>query len=198
MARVAIIAAGAHALLFLALHLLEPGLSPSTSIISDYARTDHGAVATAAFIAFGTVWGALAFALSRMGWGGAIGAGRMLFVLAMAAILVAAVFPATADPRTGSVLARVQNVVARPGLFLGVLLVSLGLRRAEGWEAVGSTLVGLAVAAVTLLIATVGLLLEAGWGGVGQRVLFLVLYAWVWLVARRILRDSRRAGTPPG
>ena len=108
---------------------------------------------------------------------------------ASVSILFAAVYPETADPRTGSTLSRIQNLISRPGLFLGVVLVSFGLRRAPGWQDIGARLLGLAVLASTLLVLSVAVLLESGLGGLGQRAIFLLLYVWAWLVARRTLRD---------
>lgn len=193
MATIAIVATVTHAALLLGLHVLEPGISPLASIISDYSQTAHAGWATAAFVTFGIIWGAMAVALSGTDDSRGVQVGRALFALAMVAILVAAIFPATADPRTGSVVARIQNLVARPGLFLAVLLVSLGVRRVAGWEAVAARLVGLATAAIVLLVATIGFLLQAGFGGAGQRVLFLVLYAWVWTAARNAIDVSKRS-----
>ena len=198
MAQVAIAAAAVHAALLLALHLLEPGISPRASIVSDYSQTAHAAWATATFIAFGIIWGAMAIALSDAARSKNVQVGRVLFTLAMIAILIAAIFPATADPRTGSVVARIQNLVARPGLFLGVLLVSLGVRRVAGWEAVTKRLMSLAAAAIVLLVATIGFLLQAGLGGVGQRILFLLLYAWVWTAARNAAELSKRSKATSG
>ncbi len=198
MAIVAIVAAVVHAALFIGLHVLEPGISPFASIISDYSQTPHAGWAMAAFVAFGIIWGAMAVAFSDAAESNSVQVGRVLFALAMVAILVAAIFPATADPRTGSLVARIQNLMARPGLFLAVLLVSLGVRRVAGWEVVAGRLVGLAMAAIVLLVATIGLLLEAGFGGLGQRILFLVLYAWVWTAARNAIDVSNRSKAMPG
>lgn len=185
-------AVGLHALLFLSLHALAPSLDPLSSLISDYARTGYGAVAVAAFLAFGTIWGALAIAVR--GTDRRVVAGRVLLALAPLAIFVAALFPETADPRTGSGLARIQNLLARPGLFLGILLVSWGLRRQRGWEELSRRLLGLAIGATALLVLTIGLLIEAGLGGLGQRVTFLLLYLWVWSLARHLLRTSKHLG----
>lgn len=187
MARVALGATAAHAILFLALHALEPEISPVSGIISDYSGSVHASWATAAFLAFGLVWGAMALALSEAGRDRTLTVGRLLLALATVAILWAAFSPASADPRTGSVAARIQNLVARPGLFLGILLVSIGLGRSPRWEATARALVILALSAAILLVITIALLLERGLGGLGQRALFLLLYAWVLLVARRIL-----------
>lgn len=187
-ARLAVIAAGAHACLFAVLHVLEPELSPISSIISDYATTGHAWVATAAFLAFAAIWGSLAVALHTVPRSRSVLVGRVLFILAMLAIIFASAFPETADPRTGSALSRIQNIVARPGLFLGVILVSLGLRRAQGWEGLGMLLVVLALFSALLLIVTIWVLLGAGLGGVGQRIAFVTLYTWTWLVARATAR----------
>lgn len=192
--KVAIGAVGAHALLFLTLHALEPGLDPLASIISDYAQTESAPVAIAAFLAFATVWGALAVALwtpPRNPW---LLAGRGLFALAAFAMIIAAFFPETADPRTGSVIARIQNLLARPGLFLGAVLVSWGLRRTPGWEDLAIKLIGMALGAAALLGATIAVLLQYGLGGLGQRAIFILLYLWVWLVGGRITRNTKRLG----
>jgi hypothetical protein len=193
MATIAIVAAVTHAVLFLGLHLFEPGMNPLSSIISDYSQTAHAGWATAAFVAFGFIWGAMAVVLSAAAESKGVQVGRVLFALAMVAILVAAISPETADPRTGSAVARIQNMVARPGLFLGVLLASVGARRVTGWEAVGGKLVGLATAAIVVLVATIGFLLEMGLGGGGQRILFLILYLWVWTAARQAIEVSKRS-----
>jgi len=188
-----------HAAAFAALHILEPTLSPLSTIISDYASTGSAWLATAAFLAFAVIWAALALALAPVSPGRPlVRAGRLLFVLAVVGMVVGALMPETADPRTGSAIARLQNLAARPGLFLGVLLVSLGVRKAPGWTDLGPVLIGLAVLGVLVLLGTVGWLLPLGLGGVGQRVAFLLLYGWALLTARRIGRGPRaeRPATP--
>lgn len=197
-ARLAVGAAATHAVLFASLHAVEPDLSPAASLLSDYGQTEHAPLATGAFVAFAVVWGALAVALSGASGRRAVLVGRSLFALAMAAILLAAFFPATADPRTSSVIARVQNLVARPGLFAGMLLISTGLRGTAGWANVAKTLLVVAGAATVLLVTTVAFLLDAGLGGIGQRTLFLLLYAWVWVVARQAMTLAIPGHENPG
>lgn len=63
-ARIAVIATIGHAATLLALHVLEPELGISRSLISDYGATDSAWLATTAFFVFGAVWAALSFALS--------------------------------------------------------------------------------------------------------------------------------------
>jgi len=87
-------------------------------------------------------------------------------------------------------LARFSNLVARPGLFLAVVLVSVGLRGASAWQDLWPTLLALSLANVALLVISIVALLERGWGGIGQRIIFGVLYVWVVAVALRILAKA--------
>lgn len=186
----------AHATAFAALHVLEPQVSSSAGIISDYARTDSAWLAAVAFLLFAGVWASVAIALGAVpSHGRLLLVGRGLLALAVLGITFGAIFPAAADPRTGSSLARLLNLVARPGLFVGLLLVSLALLVRPGWERVGRLLTGLATLGLSLLVVTVGYLLERDLGGVGQRALFVVVYVWVVLLGREIARQALgRAG----
>lgn len=192
LARLAPALVAAHVLLFLGLHVLEPQLSPVNSIISDYAGTDSAGVAAATFIVFAALWLALAGALGPGHI--ALHIGRGLFVLASIFILAGVFFPESMDPRTGTVLSRVQNLLARPGLFVGVVAVSVGAAMTPGWASVARPLLGLSLSALLLLVFTVAVLLERGLGGVGQRLIFVLLYSWAVLVSRHVMT----ANHPPG
>lgn len=182
-----------HGVCLVGLHILEPGVSPVRGLLSDYAVTDSAWLATLAFLVFASIWASLVVALSAVGPRTTLlVCGQALFALAALAIVVTAFVPESADPRTGSTLAAVQNLLSRPGLFLGVLLVSLGLRGEGGWTTTVRTLVVLAVTAVGLLVATITVLLEAGWGGLAQRALFLLLYGWTLLLVHTVRRRSAR------
>lgn len=194
LAMVAVAAVIYHAIVLFVLHVLEPSLSPASAIISDYTTTGSGWLATTTFVAFAVIWGLLAIALSVVPQNRLVFWGRILFGLAVIGILVAVVLPSSADPRTDSVLARVMNLLARPGLFLAVVLVSWGLRRSEDWKDLAPTLLVLSSVVVVLLVVTIAILLERGLGGLGQRALFVCLYLWVILVARRLRRSSLPVG----
>ena len=196
-ARLVIVCIAAHAVAFLGLHVLEPQVSPLSTVIGDYSTTESSWLATCAFVAFACLWATLAVATSAAAPGSrTMLVARLLFALAAVALLVAAVVPESADPRTGSSLARVQNLLARPGLFLAVLLASFALRRVPEWGDIGTYLVGLAVVCIVLLIATVGFLLNAGFGGLGQRALFVLLYFWAGIVAARVIRQGNATLSP--
>jgi hypothetical protein len=191
-ARLARICILLHALIFALLHFTEPQLDPLASIISDYAQTPGSWLLKICLFAFAVAWLALAVALRSAHVNRLVLVGRMLFILAFVAILAGIAFPESMDPRTGSVLARIQNLLARPGLFLGVLLVSVGLKDLANWNPLRLKLLVLSIAAIVLLVFTIGYLLPAGLGGLGQRLVFLLLYIWVWLVAGRLLVSPYR------
>ena len=201
LARLALALVAAHVVLFLGLHLLEPQLSPASAIISDYAATDSTVIASVTFIVFAMLWLALAGALGPGHI--ALHIGRGLFVMASifilawigwsgaasdlhSSLLLASSFPESTDPRTGTVLSRVQNLFARPGLFVGAVAVSLGAAKTPGWGSQAWPLVGLSISALVLLVFTVAVLLERGLGGVGQRLIFILLYSWAVLVSRHL------------
>jgi hypothetical protein len=94
-------------------------------------------------------------------------------LLAVVGIATGALLPETADPRTAPILAKLQNIVARPGLFLGIILVSIGLRGASGWGDIWPVLLALSLVAAAMLPITIAVMLERGLGGVGQRLIFV-------------------------
>jgi hypothetical protein len=190
-ASLAIAGVVAHIALFGLLHWLEPQLSPKSAIISDYAQTSSGPIATSAFLAFAGIWLSIALALAAASpRGSALTFGRVFLVLAAVGIVTGAALPETADPRTSSILASLQNLFARPGLFLAVILVSLGLRDASGWADLWPRLLALSSVAAAMLPVTIGVLLEQGYAGLGQRAIFALLYVWVVVVAIRLAKPK--------
>jgi hypothetical protein len=193
-ASIAIAGVASHLSLFALLHWFEPQLSPKASIISDYGETASSFVAATAFFAFAAIWLALAIALrSASPHNLFLASGRALLLLAVVGITTGALVSGTADPRTGSILAKLQSIVARPGLFLGIILVSIGLRSTKGWGDIWPILLALSLVAAAMLPITIALMLERGLGGVGQRLIFVLVYARAVLVALRILASPRRS-----
>jgi hypothetical protein len=187
-ARLSIVCILAHGLIFGLLHFLEPQLSPSRSIISDYFHTASAWLATLAILFFAIGWASLGVALVEVPKSRIILAGRILFVLAFISIIVGVVFPTSMDPRTGSLLSKIQNLLARPGLFMGVLLISLGLLGKPGWKAQARILLTLSITVSILLVMTIKILLPIELGGIGQRLIFLLLYVWIWLTATHTIK----------
>ncbi len=194
-ARLSIVCMLAHGIIFGLLHLLEPQLSPSSSIISDYFLTSSNWLVTIALLFFALSWASLSVALVEVPKSRLIVAGRILFVLAFISIIIGIVSPASMDPRTGSFLSKIQNLFARPGLFLGILLISLGLSGKPGWDIHARILLTLSIIVSILLVITIKILLPMELGGIGQRLIFLLIYVWIWLITTHIIKlaDSKRA-----
>ena len=82
----------AHGLIFSLLHFLEPQLSPSSSIISDYTQTSSAWFATSAFLLFAIGWASLSVALGIEPKSRLIFVGRILFFLAFFSIILGIAF----------------------------------------------------------------------------------------------------------
>jgi Protein of unknown function (DUF998) len=187
LSKLAIVAVVYHLSAFIALHVLEPQLSPISGIISDYSSTDSKWLVVSTFLAFGAIWAILALALSWPAQGWWLLAGRVLFALAAVGLVLGAIVPSAADPRTPTALATILNFVARPGLLVGIVIASLYLRGDPRWSDLSPKLVLLASAAFLLTLVSVTILLQAGFAGLGQRAVFIILYVWVGLVSTRII-----------
>lgn len=194
-ARLSIFCVLAHGLIFGLLHFLESQLSPSSNIISDYFQTSSAWLVTIALIFFAIGWASLSIALVESPKSRLILAGRILFVLAFISIIVGVVLPTSMDPRNGSLLSKIQNLLARPGLFLGVLLISFGLLGKPNWEIQGRILLTLSITVSIFLIITIKILLPMELGGIGQRFIFLLLYAWIWLTATYTIKLADSSDT---
>jgi len=103
-ARLTILFTWLHLLVFALLHFLEPQLSPASNIISDYMQTGNAWLALPAFYIFALIWLSLGIALAAVPQNWPLVLGRILFMLAFLSILLATVFPASMDPRTGTFL----------------------------------------------------------------------------------------------
>src|SRR5438874_2654350 len=113
---------GAGFVLILALHVLEPQLSPATAYLSDYGETPHRALLLATYILTGVGGILLGLALRHHVAGSlAAGAGGVLLALAGATSVGMVVWP------VGSV--HVGIVRAEEGMLLaGIGLVAVGLQ----------------------------------------------------------------------
>lgn len=184
-----------HVILFVALHILVPEISPISEIISEYSSSPYQILARAAFITFGLIWAMLAIILGiTLSLKPIAFIGIGLLWLAALALIVSAVFPQAADPRdpanSGSILIPIINI-SRIGLFVAFILISMQLRKILLWQPIGKTLVILSVICVVIFILTIGVLLKVGYGGLGQRILFLFIYAWVTLVVSRVIASPQ-------
>ena len=175
------VAIGVQALAFAALHILEPQLGWKSSLITDYAGTEHALVARLSLAAFGITWIAVSIVLRDMLPPGVVTTVVFLLVLlAGLGLVYSATLDARAmDPRLAEGPAAARRILGllRLALFVSLIVASIQLRSAG--------LVLLSAATLLLLIVTLAVFLGRGLAGLPQRIVFVMTYAWVLTVLWR-------------
>jgi len=194
LAQLAVAAAFAHLLAFVALHVLEPDVSMVSGIISDYGHGEYAWLQRLSFVFFAVMWGTLSGAMSILPQRRPTIVARVIFVAVVPLLLVGAVVPSAMDPRDPTFLSTVLNA-SRPAQFLAMLLVSVGLRKSSGWEDLARVLLALTLAACVLLAVSLAFLLEAGYAGLTQRAVFAIFYGWVGLLSVRLMRAGSQVSS---
>jgi hypothetical protein len=203
-AKIAIAAAAASALLLVALHVLSPEFDVSWRMVSEYAIGQHGGLLTAVFITWAAASWALAVALRslRTTWLGRVG--LLFLVFAGVGQLMGGLFDLN-HPLHG-----VAFAIGVPSLTLAALLVTLALRRSGAdiamWPAHFSWMsLVLMAATMVLFLASLsaagvevsgqsgplaalpeGVTAYNGWA---NRLLFAASYLWLITTGRAVSRD---------
>ena len=90
----------------------------------------------------------------------------------------------------------VGSVMAIPPLSIATVVLSLACRGAPQWADLSGRLLGVAVLSIVLFLVSIVFLRERGLGGMGQRLFFAAIFAWIGMVAWRMMRvrPSPRGG----
>lgn len=174
----------------LALHALEPQMSPAESFISDYVIARPW-LTTTTFLGLAVALGALAVTLKGRLSGRGAKIGTVALWVATVGVLAAGAFPADGvDPPETLVgtLHVVAGLVAFPAMCVAVIGLSASVRRDDQWKDLGLVVTVLGILVVATFLATMGYLFDRGLGGLGQRALFVFLLAWVVIIAGRQAR----------
>ena len=216
-ARVAVSSGSAFVVLLGMLHVLEPGLDPSWSVVSEYQLGAYGWIMTLAFLAMAAscLAGSAALWPNLPTLGGRIG--LLLVALAGAGAVLAAVFatdPPSLGPASATPRGRLHELGAMLGGALpwGAALITWGVRRSEAWRGRRAWLVlatALVWAATIAFAASLAVLLPAHGGRLGpgvtvgwQNRAMIAAYAlWpaaaAWLATRSRAGAARAAGAVP-
>ena len=186
----------AFAVAVLALHGLQPALSPATQAISFYAHGTHGWLLTAGLLALGLGSLALSAGLARGVRGAtAARAGRWCLGVWGVGVVLGGIFPAdppgnwAAPPSVAGWVHGNAALVAFAALPAAAVLLSLAFRRDPRWRRVAAISSALAAAAVASLILFLASLAPAIVSpgppvllGLTERVLLVVYLLWLALV----------------
>lgn len=179
LAAVTLVSAGFFCLL--ALHAVEPQLSPVTTYISDYGETPHAYLVLAAYVLTGLGGIMLGLALRHHAAGSlAAGAGGVLLALAGAAFVGMVVWP-VGEIHVGIV--RVEEAMLLAGI--GLLIIGVQDRGMPAFSAFSALLVVMSVLGVIRVEQWVP------WPGVVQRVYVTTIWAWVVCACIVAMRDVR-------
>lgn len=183
-----------YVLAALLLHFLQPDLSPLALPMSIYVLGRGGFLMTLTFFALAIALLAAGSALRlRLPKTWARHFGVFFMVLAALATIVAGIFPDDGRPppllpatSTGWVHL-FAGMAAFPSFLLGPLFLTLALRRQEEWRPDAPALAGVVVLLALSVIAFVVVAAPRDLAGLAQRVLLVLLFAWLLLVARRLV-----------
>lgn len=192
--RLVLLALGLFVTVLAVQHLIEPGLSSTQNMISEYANTGSGVVMEIAFAAWGVSWVLLALIFVRRRW----------WVTAAAAVVAAAgatlITAFSTQAVAGHVPAGVARTVAGRLHDLGGELLLGGALLAAATTMVaclcgGTPLRGGGTALLVAALIVVGGLLALGDPAPGLRHRVLVAAAVGWQVLA-VLDDGARRRTP--
>ena len=183
----------------LMMHVLEPEFSPIRAPMSAYVLGAYGAWMT-------TTYPALSVALLSVGLGLATTLPRtpqtrtafVVFLVAAAGALVAGLFPMDfpGPPQTASGrLHALGGALTFPTWVVGAFLFSLSARR-HRWRGGSGSLLALSVGSIGMLIVSILSLRVLGFAGCAQRLLVALLFVWMIVVARYLIRLPREGMGP--
>jgi hypothetical membrane protein len=188
-----------------AMHLLEPEFSPIRAPMSAYVLGAYGPLMTTTYFVLSAGLLGVAFGLVRTL--GRTRVARIAFavvLVAAAGVSLAGIFPMDFPPPVRTSSGRLHALgggMAFPGMTVGLSLFSLSLRRDIYWRSVSTKLLALSagmIAAFRLMAASIAVL---GYGGYAQRLFILVLFSWMIVAGRHLLRSATTAlpdGLPRG
>jgi Protein of unknown function (DUF998) len=187
---------GCFAVAVLALHLLQPGLSPLNEAVSCYVHGTHGWLLTVGLLAWGLGSGALLVGLARTVRIRVGKAGIWGLAVWSVGVLIGGLFPADPPghwdkpPSVAGLIHGNAALVAFIALPIAAFMLARGLRRVPEWRRIAGVLYTLAIATFVSLIAffmsLVPVLVSPGPPillGLTERILLAVYVAWIGVAA---------------
>jgi hypothetical membrane protein len=195
-------------LIIVALHAVKPEFEPSWRFISEYAVGPYGWLMKLAFLIWAASCAALALALRREVQSTFGKAGVAVLLIVAAALVGAGLFPqdpVTAAPdqaSTAGKLHAIASMIGIPGTPIAAMLISSSLWRTNpAWAPHRMAIMGSAHATWISLLLMVAYLMwavpRAGgfnpevWAGWMNRLVVATYLAWLWVVAHRLIANSR-------
>ncbi len=182
-------------LVFIAMHFLQPELSPIKAPGSAYVLGAYGSLMTTTYFMMCAAWLGASYGLvmtlprSRLT--------RTAFAIALiacAGILIAASFPMDYPPpmrTTSGRLHALGGALTFPSIALASNLFSLSMRRDGYWKRISAVASALSVGIVVAFVLGLSSILILGFGGYAQRILIALLFGWISTVGLHLTRFPR-------
>lgn len=212
-ARLSFVSAFVSLFLMLILHLVKPGLSPASHMLSEYAIGDQGWIMKLAFFAWAASCLLLVMAIRSYIHTMAGKIGLVLLFIVGLSLVMAGIFvmdPPTASPEeltTHGNLHGLSAMIGIPGHAIAALLISFSLKQNPEWFKAKTTLVRFAHftwISLLLLFASVFIMMSQSGGkftgdnavGWFNRLLVFSYCAWLIVTARNAIAISKTNGSP--
>jgi len=200
-----IVGAGCFTISVIALHWLQPNLSPLDRAMSDYAHGSQGWLAATGLIGLGIGSLALTFALARDMRGLGARAGQWCLAIWSVCCLAAGTFHDDLPGEPASLSGSIHGTAAMLGIFIlpiAAVLIAWSVRRDRPWKDTARYLFGVAAAMVAaFVIVNVSFLPVFTSGkapvlfGLTERLFFFIALSWLALAAIGLLKSlSTRSG----
>jgi hypothetical protein len=188
---------------FVAMHVLQPGLDPIKEYMSVYVLGAYGAWMTTSFFAAAAIWSLFAFGAARAlpptWW---TKAGIVLFYVASCGELLMGLFP-TQYPVTPPFTQRgaihlLSGLAAFNAIALGSAFLSVSFRGSARWKSVATP--ALVVSVLMFAMTNDRWLWRPGQGtdGLKQRVVVALMFLWFGLAVAPWIRSSTTGDGSPG
>lgn len=187
-----------------ALHFLQPGLSPVEEAISYYVHGSHGWLLTAGLVALGVGSLSLVAGLVDSVKGPGARIGRWSLGVWGVGVLLGGVFRAdppgqwSEPPSVAGMIHGNAALLAFLAFPVAALSLARSFRQDERWRSPGTVLLGLAVASAISLIAFMASLIPVFLRpgppillGLTERVLVAIYSAWLMAVATTLLKHGQ-------
>jgi Protein of unknown function (DUF998) len=194
---------GCFTVIVLALHALQPELSPYNEAVSYYVHGAHGWLLTVGLLSWGFGSVALLLGLTRTVRTRVGNAGLWGLALWSVGVIFGGLFRADPPgqwdkpPSMAGLIHGNAALIAFIALPIAAFLLSRGIRRAPEWRAVTGILYALAITTAVSLIAFFASLLPVFISpgppmllGLTERILLIAYVAWLCVAAIGLLRSS--------
>ena len=171
-----------HGLAIVTLHLLASNVNPFTDMVDAYLQGPYRLLARSTFLAFAFAFGALALGIASVLPSSWLKTGILiLLVLAVIGFLSVFILPEASH---------IITTPTRPATLFAVILLSFAVRDIDYWQPITPFLLGISITLVCLFIFTLvfGTASKINLNGLTNRIVLILLYCWIIIVARSLLR----------